>query len=417
MEAGRRILDNFDLAALYCTFVGGIPVAINTFLSLGTLMKYWTSGDLVQPCPECGGSAYAYYLIGSFMSGARRGCFPLDRFLPYVHTSNFMSFRARMQRIAYIDRRLRYKKDYPSAGDLARDFADQTGDEFSARTFKRDIEWLRDQFAPIEYETRRRGYYYTHEDFQLPTIHLTEGDLLALMVADRALSSYRNSPFHERLRSVFERLTSLLPDKVSVSSQELATDLTVIAEPVTEIDGDVWSCLQECLERQLTAVVKYQTPQYDQPAVRLIDPYHIVGFRGEWYLLGWSHHDEEVRVYALGRIVECRLRRESFERPRDFDPNDYIDPNFGIFLNEPSGEVAIRFEPAVASKIRERWWHPGQEIEEHADGGIVLRYRTNQQSQTLFWVGQWGPNAEILDPPELRARASDWFTRAADHYR
>ena len=100
-----------------------------------------------------------------------------------------------------------------------------------------------------------------------------------------------------------------------------------------------------------------------------------------------------------------------------FDPNDYIDPNFGIFLNEPSVDVAIRFEAAVASQIRERRWHPGQQIHDEADGAIVLRYRTNQQSQTLFWVGQWGPNAEILEPQELRERAAEWLGQAAERYR
>jgi hypothetical protein len=30
-------------------------------------------------------------------------------------------------------------------------------------------------------------------------------------VTERALAAYRNSPYYERLRSVFDRLTSLLP--------------------------------------------------------------------------------------------------------------------------------------------------------------------------------------------------------------
>ena len=78
LEAGRRILGDPDLAAVYSTawFVGGIPIAINTFLSLGTLMEYWKIGALVQPCPDCGDAAYAYHLIGSFMSGRTSGVFP-----------------------------------------------------------------------------------------------------------------------------------------------------------------------------------------------------------------------------------------------------------------------------------------------------------------------------------------------------
>ncbi|MFO7780322.1 MAG: transcriptional regulator, partial [Spirochaetia bacterium] len=93
-----------------------------------------------------------------------------------------MSFRARMQRIAFIHRRLKHKRDYPSARELAADYLEETGDGFSARTFKRDIEWLRDEQAPIEYDVREHGYYYADETFELPTVMLTEGDLLAVLV-------------------------------------------------------------------------------------------------------------------------------------------------------------------------------------------------------------------------------------------
>lgn len=327
-----------------------------------------------------------------------------------------MSFRAKMQRVVYIDNRLRYRRDYPSAAELAEDYFRRSGDEFSARTFKRDIEWLRDERAPIEYDASRHGYYYTHDDFQLPAIHLSEGDLMAILVAERALSSYRNSPYYEKLRSVFERLTHLLPNRVTVSSRELATDVSVIPEPVTTIGADVWTTLHDALERRRTVTIGYRSPAHESPSSRTIDPYHIVGYRGEWYLLGWSHKDDEVRVYALARIQRCSLEGDRFDVPEDFAPEEYIDPNFGIFVNEPWIDVAIRFEAPVARLIGERQWHPGQTVEALDDGAVVLRFRTNQHTPTLYWVSQWGPNAEVLEPAGLRERAADWFTRSAARY-
>lgn len=328
-----------------------------------------------------------------------------------------MSFRARMQRIAFIHRRLKYKRDYPSARQLAEDYLEQTGDEFSERTFKRDIEWLRDEQAPLEYEPRRHGYYYTDEAFELPTVMLTEGDLLAVLVTERALSSYRNSPYYERLRSVFDRLTRLLPEKVTVHTEDLAQNVTVVTEPVTEIDAGVWQVVQACLEQERSVAVSYRKPGYANSATRVIDPYHIVGFRGEWYLIGYSHHDEEVRIYALGRFTDARTTSYRFDAPAEFDPAGYIDPAFGVFLGGETRDIAVRFDAAVASKIRERKWHPDQKIDEQDDGGIILRFRTNQTQQTLFWVSQWGPNAEILEPVELREQAASWMEAAASRYR
>ncbi|NBB91067.1 MAG: WYL domain-containing protein [Spirochaetes bacterium] len=328
-----------------------------------------------------------------------------------------MSFRARMQRIAFIHRRLKYKRDYPSARDLAEDYLEETGDEFSARTFKRDIEWLRDQQAPLEYDAQRHGYYYADEAFELPTVMLTEGDLLAVLVTERALSSYRNSPYYDRLRSIFDRLTELLPEKVTVHSEDLAQNVTIVTEPVTEIDGEVWQVVHSCLERERSVTVSYRKPGYTSSATRVIDPYHIVGFRGEWYLIGYSHHDAEVRIYALGRFTGAKATTYRFTPPADFDAAEYIDPAFGVFLGGETRDIAVHFDATVAAKIRERQWHPRQEIAEQDDGAIVLRLRTNQTQQTLFWVSQWGPNAEILEPADLREQAAAWLDAAAARYR
>ena len=328
-----------------------------------------------------------------------------------------MSFRARMQRIAFIHRRLKYKRDYPSARDLAEDYLEETGDEFSGRTFKRDIEWLRDQQAPIEYDAQRHGYYYADEAFELPTVMLTEGDLLALLVTERALAAYRNSPYYERLRSIFDRLTELLPEKVTVHSEDLAQNVTVVTEPVTEIDNAVWQAVQSCLQHERSVAIHYQAPGYASSVIRVIDPYHIVGFRGEWYLIGYSHHDAEIRIYALGRVTGANETKGRFDRPPRFDTANYIDPAFGVFLGGQWDDITVRFDAAVASKIRERFWHPDQRIEDTADGGIILRFRTNQREQTLFWVAQWGPNAEILEPADLRELAATWMESAAARYR
>jgi predicted DNA-binding transcriptional regulator YafY len=327
-----------------------------------------------------------------------------------------MSFRAKMQRVAFIDRRLRYKRDYPSAGTFEHDYLDEAGETFDKRTWKRDIEWLREQGAPIEYDAHRHGYFYSDESFSLPALSLSEGDLLAILVADRALSSYRNSPFYERMQQVFNRLAAFLPDRVSVHSSELAGNVSVIAEPVTEIKPQVWETLQRCLNEERSVRIQYQAPGYSTPAVRKLDPYHIVGHKGEWYLLGWSHHDQSIRIYALGRIQSCRRETARFSRPAEFRADDYIDPSFGVFVKEEQVDVAIRFDPPVASKIQERCWHPKQRIEKLEGGSIVLHYTTNQQTQTLFWVSSWGPNAEVLSPPELRTRAAEWFRASAARY-
>ncbi|AFG36998.1 helix-turn-helix transcriptional regulator [Spirochaeta africana] len=327
-----------------------------------------------------------------------------------------MSYRAMHKRMSYIDQRLRHRQDYPSANDIVQSLEREYGETCSKRTVQRDIERMAGDGAPIEYDPHRHGYYYTDLNWQLPAFNLTEGDLMALMVADRALEGYRNSPYHDELLKVFERMTALLPERVTVSSEDLAANITVISDPTTRITAEVWAAIRDGLYRTRKVTLWYRSPGYSESVPRQVNPLHLVGHRGEWYLLCWSHHHEQIRIFALNRIERARVDTAKFAYPTDFRADDYIDPAFGVFVNEGMVDVAIRFDGDAASKIPERRWHSDQTIETLQDGGIVLRFRTNQQSQLLFWVSQWGPSAEILEPAELRDRAREWFRETAARY-
>ena len=66
-----RIIRSPWLSACYSPAwrIGGIPVGAGDYLSLGVLEGLWGNGRLLMECPECAGTAYIYYLIGSYLSG------------------------------------------------------------------------------------------------------------------------------------------------------------------------------------------------------------------------------------------------------------------------------------------------------------------------------------------------------------
>ena len=61
--------------------------------------------------------------------------------------------------------------------------------EVDRKTVLRDIDWMRDDMAlPIEYDPARHGYFFTRPVEDLPLFRLSEGELLALFVAEKALA-------------------------------------------------------------------------------------------------------------------------------------------------------------------------------------------------------------------------------------
>jgi proteasome accessory factor B len=220
------------------------------------------------------------------------------------------------------------------------------------------------------------------------------------MVAERAMVAYCNSPYFERVHRIFDKLAERLPDKVTVKASELTDRLSMIPEPVSDIDQAVWNQVLVGLRVQKPVALHYQAPGYDELAIRIIHPYHLVGHKGEWYLLGYSDHHKEMRIYALAWVKKARLRTQDprFEIPEEFRLDDYIDPGFGLFVNAQAYDIAIRFGPTVSSHITERRWHPQQSIEKHADRTVTMRFRSNQLEETLFWTMRWGRRRRSSNP-------------------
>src|SRR6266850_6348339 len=69
---------------------------------------------------------------------------------------------------------------YPNASTLATEL------EVSTKSIGRDIEFMRDRLQlPIAYDGARFGYHYTEEVSSFPTLQITEGELFALLVAEK----------------------------------------------------------------------------------------------------------------------------------------------------------------------------------------------------------------------------------------
>jgi len=104
---------------------------------------------------------------------------------------------------------------YPNCRQLSEEL------EVSPKTVQRDIDFMRDQLGlPIDYDARKFGFYYTEEVREFPNVQVSEGELVALFVAQKALSQYQGTSFEKPLTAAFRKLTEGLQDEVSVALQD-----------------------------------------------------------------------------------------------------------------------------------------------------------------------------------------------------
>lgn len=309
--------------------------------------------------------------------------------------------KVQLQRLIFVDRQIR---EGMKRGKLANCNSMAAAYEVSYKSIMRDLDYLKHQCdAPIEYDSRRHGFFYTEDSWQLPAISISESDLFAICIARKALEQHRNTPIHRKLSMIFDKIESSLPDRVTVSPSWVDDRVSVFNNQQTDINPQIWDRVARALHLSKRLRIHYLKPGSEQPKARDIDPYHVVSFQGEWYLIGFCHQREEIRTFAISRIKEASESATSFSIPGDFNFEKFSGSHFGIFRSDTEREIIIRFSKEHAPYVQEREWHPHQTIRTAEDGSLVLSFTTNHLFEVKRWIMSWGSGAQVLAPEELRA--------------
>lgn len=301
---------------------------------------------------------------------------------------------------------------HPTSVQLAAEY------EVSDKTIRRDIEYLKDMLgAPVIYSRKHGGYIYTEPGFDVPSFMLTEGDVFALAVGQVVLENYRESPFYDRLKDVFDRIVQSLPESGEISGADVKGIISTTHIPQVIIDPEIFQRVYKAVSGHTRLSFDYRAPAYKDFVHRGCDPYRIVNHRGNWYVIGAEQPSGMVKIWALNRMKNPRAEKDTFSIPADFNLDECIDQELGIFVTRERKKVTIRFSAETAGIIKERTWHRDQELKDLEDGGVRLSFTTNQLEETLFWVFTWGSNAVIEEPPELVKWAREEVEEMRENYR
>ena len=285
---------------------------------------------------------------------------------------------------------------HPNATTLATEL------EVSTKSIGRDIEFMRDRLQlPIAYDGARFGYHYTEEVSSFPTLQITEGELFALLVAEKALQQYRGTHFEKPLLSAFKKMAASLPDTISLNLADWGQTISfrTSAEPILNLE--IFDALAQATAKHHQLELAYRKPGRHQSEPRLIDPYHLANVNGEWFLFAFDHLRKDIRTFVPSRIESVRRTGQTFARPQKFSLEKTLRDSFGVHSGKGEFDVVLRFNAFAAGYIREKKWHDSQQLRELAQGGVELRLKLSSLVEIERWVLSWGGNALVVRPPEL----------------
>ena len=202
-------------------------------------------------------------------------------------------------------------------------------DAFARRFYadRSELESLRIQLTverPADGAAEQENYSLRPENFHLPPIAFTDKELAALQTALSLLDG--EFAYAEPLRLALQQITWGRPSPLRAPEQR-SVALGITASAGGHDLSARLAKVETAIFRNKTIVFDYYTMERDEVGTRRVDPYHLLFQGGQFYLLGYAHEREAIRVFRLSRIrgkVSYATKAEhDFHRPADFDPRAY----------------------------------------------------------------------------------------------
>jgi proteasome accessory factor B len=261
---------------------------------------------------------------------------------------------------------------------------------------------MRDRLQlPLEWKAGRHGYHYTAEVSAFPGIQISEGELVALVVAEKALQQYRGTSFEKPLLSALRKMEQSLPDTISISLSEVEQTISfrMRAEPI--LDLEIFDALAKATAARRQLALTYRKAGQQQSEQRVIDPYHFANINGEWFLFAFDHLRKDIRTFIPARIKAVRQTGKTFARSESFSLEKRLRGSFGVHAGDGEYQVVVRFNEKVADYVREKKWHESQRLRELKGGAVELSLRLSSLAEIERWLLGWAGNATVIKPAEL----------------
>ncbi|MEO7837455.1 MAG: WYL domain-containing protein [Acidimicrobiales bacterium] len=225
-------------------------------------------------------------------------------------------------------------------------------------------------------------------------MRLTPAEGFAVLAAGRALLAVPGAEQQGALREALAKLEAVVGE---------STTLTVDLEAPPML-----AAVREGIAGHRRLDVAYYSAWRDEVTERRIEPFVAYSLTGRWYVDAHCHRAGGLRRFRIDRILSVRPTGELFE-PRQVDPPEEA------YTPGPDARTVTVVLPSWAGWVAESY--PVRAVEQRADGRVQVVLDVAGPAWLERLLLRLGPEAEVLEPEDLRGLAAAAATRLLARYR
>jgi predicted DNA-binding transcriptional regulator YafY len=287
--------------------------------------------------------------------------------------------------------------------------------EVSVRTIYRDVEALHAAGIPLYGDSGHAGGYRLLAGYRTRLTGLSVAEAEALF-----LSSIPGPAAELGLGTALTgaqfKLRAALAPELRAQADRMRSRFHLDAPGWYAQDRDVPYLPQvaDAVWHSRVLEVRYRRWKAPTDVDRRLEPYGLVLKAGRWYVVAAPGP----RTYRVDQILTLSLSDERFEIPEGFDLADYWRRYQADFLARlHRGEAVVRLSPRGASRLTgpaARALIATGTAEPDGWTRAVIPIESADQAQAMFLA--LGADAEVVHPPELRARVAETVRTLAARY-
>jgi predicted DNA-binding transcriptional regulator YafY len=169
---------------------------------------------------------------------------------------------------------------------------------------------------------------------------------------------------------------------------------------------------RDAVRRRRRVRLRYLVPSRDETTDRDVDPMRVANVGDRWYLEGWCHRAEAVRLFRLDRVVSIEVLDVDGTPPPEAVTRE---GEQDLFAPSPDDlMVTVDLAPGA------RWvaeYYPVEQVDELPGGGLRVRLRTASQDWLPRLALRLGGGLTVVSPPQVAERVRQLATEALAGYR
>ncbi|EGW38811.1 YafY family protein [Desulfosporosinus sp. OT] len=277
--------------------------------------------------------------------------------------------------------------------------AQELADEFnvSIRTIQRDLLELTEMGVPFYSEVGRNGGYSMLHGEMLPPVSFTEEETASVIFTYESLKQYQDIPYEAEIDSVTYKLLAQVSEPLRNRLISIQKHMFMKIPLRIEKTPFLKTIFRASITNQ---ILFFYYDSLDTRKEKTAIPIGIYSENGYWYFPAYDLNHDRISLFRADRIIE--LREGSISKIELPHLKQWLNERSSIPTENPC-ELVLRISRKAVRGFSNPFFEFSKITWEDENTGILHQYVSRCEFPYIAsLISTFGPEAVILDPPELK---------------